>query len=115
MIADTLYAKYISEREDAKILENENSFLIYKIINKEIIILNLYVDIKNRKSGICANLIFNLETIAKENECDILSGHIQLNDIGCNVTMLAALNLGFKIGAANQQSILIYKKVLGVS
>lgn len=113
MIADTLYAKYISEREDAKIIENESGFLTYKIFNNEILILNLFVDKDCRKKGICTNLIYELEGIAKENRCDIISGYIQINDIGCNSTLFTALKIGFKIGAANQQSILIYKKING--
>lgn len=111
MIGQTLYAKYILEREDAKIIENADGFLIYRIVGQEAFIVNLFVDSKSRKKGICEELVSILEKKAIEQRCDHLSGLIQINDPGRNVTMQAALRIGFEIAGVNPQSILIIKKI----
>lgn len=113
MISNTLYAKYIKEREDADIIENDHGFLTYKILNKEMIIINLYIDQNSRKSGYCRDLVAKLEEKAIAAMCDIMTGNIHIVDPGANITMQAALMLGFKIGSANQNTILIYKNISG--
>lgn len=113
MIGQTLYAKYILERENTKIIENAHGFLTYKILGTEALIVNLYVDPKSRKSGVCGDLINILETTAQKIGCEFISGSIQLFDPGRNTTMQAALKLGFSIEGANQQSIFIVRKING--
>ncbi|MBL7545620.1 MAG: GNAT family N-acetyltransferase [Bdellovibrionaceae bacterium] len=112
-LGDTLYSKYIKSRENADILEDEHSFVTYKISNGELIVLNLFVDKEARKNGFCRSLIVQLEDIARENSCKLMTGNIHLIDPGANETMQAALKIGFKLGTANQNTILIYKNISG--
>lgn len=113
MIGQTLYAKYIEEREGAKIIENASGFLTYRIMDREAFILNLYIDSKLRKKGLCRELISILEQKALEEKCEVITGFIQINDPGKNNTMMAALSIGFEIAAANEKQILILKKING--
>ncbi len=113
MIGQTLYAKYILEREDAKIIENADGFLTYRIVGNEAFIINLYVNSAVRKKGVCQELVSILEETAIKQRCEYITGFIQLNDPGRNITMQAALKIGFEIGSATPQSILIIKKIGG--
>jgi hypothetical protein len=51
MIKNTLYAKYILEREGLEILEDEFSFITYKIAGPECFIANMFIDQEKRKTG----------------------------------------------------------------
>lgn len=113
VIKNSLYAKYIKEREDADVIENEHGFLTYKVIGKELAIDNLYVDSNYRKSGCCFSLVQEVEEIAKKQRCEIITGTIHLIDPGANITVQAALRIGFKIHSANNNKIIIYKNISG--
>lgn len=113
MIKDTLYAKYIKERDQVEILENESGFLFYKIIGKDCLIVDLFIDPELRNLGECRKLIEELVALAKSANCESLFGNIQINDHGASRTMKAALALGFEILSANIQLITIIKKISG--
>lgn len=107
MINDTLYAKYIKEREGFDILEGEYSFCTYKIRNEECFIGHMYVDPEHRQKSLSRLMVEQLIIIAKENNCNALVGTIDLRDRGASNTMLAALKDGFKIYEANNNVIVI--------
>ena len=115
VIKDTLYAKYIKERDQVEILENECGFLLYKIIGKDCLIVDLFIEAESRNLGECRKLVDELSLIAKSANCESLFGNIQINDPGSSRTMKAALAIGFEILSANIQLITIIKKLTGGS
>ena len=113
MIKDTLYAKYIKDRQDGEILENEFGFITYRIVEKECFIMDMCIDTSKRGRGFGKILVYDLERIALEKGCDVISANVHLWDKGASNTMLAALTVGFEIAQANNNVILIIKKLSG--
>lgn len=115
MIADTLYAKFIDEREGAKILEHKCGFVTYKLEGDECFICNMFVALEFRQGGYARALVEGLEALALAAGCKILTGNIHLNDHGSNATLISSLLIGFQVAAANNGSLLIVKQVKGVT
>jgi GNAT superfamily N-acetyltransferase len=113
MIKDTLYAKYIKEREDLEVLENESGFITYKISGKECFIANMYVEADQQRKGRGHILIMVLEKLAKNHGCEFLSANIHLKDHGASKTLIAALLVGFEVKAADLGVLVIIKDISG--
>ena len=113
MINNTLYAQYISEREDALVLENENGFLTYKIMNQECLVINMFIKPALRKKGEGRFLVSELSDIARAKGCLYITANIYLNDGGATKTLISALMAGFGISAADRGTITIYKNISG--
>lgn len=110
-INSTLFADFVLERENARIIENEVGFLIYKIGGKECYICNMFVSSDHRGLGVAHHLIDKLTEVAKGSDCKILTGDIYLNDEGAETTVLAALKIGFKLQKAEHGVIRISKLI----
>lgn len=111
MIADTLYAKYMKEREGASIIENEHGFIVYKVVGSECFIIEMFVDQSARKSGVARALV---ERLACENmECTVVTGNIWLKKPGADTVLKASLACGFKVISASGDVLLIAKDLMG--
>lgn len=110
-LKNTLYAKYIKERLNQDILENENGFITYSINGEECFIAEMYVDKKKQSAGFGTDLIKLLNEIALEKGCKFITGNIQLFDQGKEQTMISALKCGFYIYSSNNQFITIIREV----
>lgn len=115
MIKNSLYAKYMKERQNAEILENESGFVVYKFLEKECFINEMFVDTNKRSKGVGRALIYELEAIALEKGCDCISANIHLWDKGASNTLMAALSVGFEVSRSEQNILLIAKKIKGGS
>lgn len=113
MLVDTFYAKYIKDREELVILENEFGFITYKISGKECFLANMYIDENQRQKGKGRELISQLSEIAHAKSCDVISANIHINDKNASKTLLAALIVGFKIARAEYGTLLIVKDIEG--
>lgn len=111
MIKDTMYAKYVKQRKNCEILENEYGFVVYKNTGDECFIDEMFVDESARKNGKGRELINALEQIAKSNYKKVITGNIYLNDPNCNETLISALLVGFKVVRAEHGLILILKEI----
>lgn len=113
MLTDSLYAKYISERQEGKILEDSFGFVAYRIIGPECFIIEMYISPESRKSGMARSLVSKLESIAKEHGSTHITGNIHLDDKGASNTLISALMIGFKVVSANAGVLLIAKELGG--
>jgi GNAT superfamily N-acetyltransferase len=113
MIADTLYAKYISERDGTRVLETQWGFVTYGIEHKECFIANMFVDESVRTAGRGRELIGRLTEIALGQGCEYITGTINTKKPGATNTTIAALNVGFEIASADQGVLIIVKKLKG--
>lgn len=109
-IADTLYAKYIKEREGTDVLESEFGFITYRITGAECFIVDMHVDQAARKTGQGRALLEQLSEIAKE--CHFLTANIWLKKKGSQVSLRGALACGFEVRNANADVLLIAKNLL---
>lgn len=113
MINQTLYAKYILERQGLQILEDESSFMFYKISNNELFLAEMFIEKSERATTRLKRMIDMLSQIGIESGCDVMTATIHLADPGCNHTLSSALKAGFKLARANNDIILISKELIG--
>lgn len=110
-LAGTNYEKYVQERLDAEILENDNGFLVFKIKDGECFIVEMFIDLAWRKIGSGRLLIEELMSIAKDKNCKILTANVFLTDKGASSTLIAAFKVGFQLGSLGNGCISIFKKI----
>lgn len=113
-INDTLMKAYLKNQNDADIVEDENGFIIYRIVGEECYISELFVADHAKGTGKCKELINVLSDIARFEKCTFLSGKIHLVHAGANHTLGVALHLGFKVISADQNTIVITKQLGGL-
>lgn len=90
-ISETLYAKYIEDRLNAKVLEDDLGFIIYKIAGEECFIIDM------KAGGNGRQLVDQLSQIAKNKNCKFISANIHLADDGANKTLISSLMVGFEV------------------
>lgn len=112
MIADSLYAKYISQRSGFKVLEDKTGFIIYKITNDECFIVDMFVEDFFRQKGKGKELVDTLSDLARFEKCTFVSAHIHLFDNNANNTLHAALHTGFKVVRAENGILTIIKNLV---
>jgi hypothetical protein len=113
MLKDTVWAKYIKEREDLDILEDEFGFITYKFNTHECFIQDMCVDTSKRSQSHGRGLIDQLVEIAKAHGCTYIGANIFLADKGAMNTLTASMRVGFKIAKANNDVLFIVKDIGG--
>ncbi len=103
------YKSYLVERQDAKVLDRPEGFIIYRILDKECFIVDMFILKNHRNTEVLSDLFSDLQILAKG--CDTITGNIHLSDKGCNRTINAAFKLGFKVIQANNNCLLIAKEL----
>ena len=111
--ADSLYFNYIAEREGLSVIAENDAFLTYRILGEECFIANMFIEPTKRASGLCRTLIEKLSAIAKPKGVTFISATIQLNDSHATKTLIAAFGVGFELVRANQNVLIINKKLGG--
>jgi predicted GNAT family acetyltransferase len=102
-----LFESYIKEREGFELIQNEDSFVTYKIRDGECFIGHIYVKDDVRQGGKAKLMVKRLIDIAKDNGCHALVATIDLHVGNPHNTLIAALKTGFKIYKANNDVLII--------
>lgn len=111
MIQDTLIAKYISEREGKRIIEDERGFIIYQINGDDCFLAEMFVQDQDRGGGAASDLLRHLYAAAQAEGCKAITATIYLADHGAMRTLSAALKRGFRVASANNNVLLILKEL----
>jgi len=106
-----MYFDYIKERQNLEGFRTDFGFVTFKVVENEFFIENMYVQKQDRGLGKVEILIDECLKIAKSKECAIITANIYLADSGANRTLRAALRLGFRLEASNNNVLLIKKEV----
>jgi GNAT superfamily N-acetyltransferase len=108
------YKDYISERLGQSLLETSAGFVAYKCTPPECFINEFYIaqEFRKEKQG-SKELLEKLEQIAIDEGCAFISGVVYIEDPGSSRTLKAAFKQGFKIKAAQNNSVVVVKKVKG--
>ena len=112
MIADTLYAKYILERDGQNIIEDGDGFIIYKVSGAECFIVEMFVNKEARRAGHGRSLIERLASLVPE--CTIMTANIWPHKPGSSDALLGALRVGFEVKRADAGVLLIAKDLMEV-
>jgi hypothetical protein len=111
ILKNSLYAKYIQEREGAEIIESEHGFISYKFLGDQCLVLDMFVEKSSRGNGHFKGLFSELEQKAKNAFCVQVCGRIFLADKNHKTTLFAVLSIGCEIARADGDCFYIIKKL----
>ncbi len=109
------YAQFIKDREGLDLLEFPEGFLTFKIDGDECFVANLFIHPDFRGTQALFRFYEKLEKIALEKNAKFISANIHINDHGFNRSLKAALKLGFSLVQAQNNSVIVFKKLGGTS
>lgn len=112
-LKNTLYAKYIYEREGAQIIENENGFITYKIINGECVVLDICVEKQSRGQGVFKKLFVELYSSAVKSGCEYITAKVYIKDPNHHTTLIAAFSVGGRLVGGNSEFVVLALKLGG--
>ena len=111
MISETLFSKYIKEREGFEVIETEECFVIYKIKGELAFISNAFTSKNYRRGHYMSELLDALSELLLSKKVKSLTASIDLRDQSASTTLLASLKYGFEVKAAEQGIIFIEKNL----
>lgn len=111
LIRDTLFAKYLKERSEVFILENEFGFVTYKFADQKCWIYDMYIDTSKQAQGFGRNLIEKLTEKAIAADCALIAANVHLWDKRAAQTLSASFKVGFVPEAAQAGVVTIHLKL----
>jgi predicted GNAT superfamily acetyltransferase len=113
MIKDTLFYQYANKRDKINVLETDEYFVFYKIINNEFFVSDCAIHESVRGQGKCREFFKEVIKLAKEKKCEHVTAHLHLFDDNFHITLAVMLKLGFRVLKAQNDSLLIANKISG--
>lgn len=109
---DSLYAKYISERTDDKIIEMPVGFVTYRFLNeKQCYIIDIFVEQKMRNRGWAKILAENVVRDAKTHGRTELIGTVDVSKKMAKESIFAQLSYGMEIDSCSN-NVIFFKKAI---
>jgi hypothetical protein len=97
LIKDTLYAKYILEREEMNILEDEYCFVTYRILGQSLYVKDAHIEESKRGGFTYKRFLNELIEIAKAQDCRAIMTTVYLWDKNKDYNLQCNLKAGFKV------------------
>lgn len=97
VIIKSLYGKYIEEREQRDIIENDSGFASYSFVDNMCYIIDVYVIPEKRISGMASNLCDQVCEIARRRGCGKIVTSVDPKTNGASGSMQVILKYGFKV------------------
>jgi hypothetical protein len=107
----SLYADYIKAREGFETLENSHGFAIYKIMDQNIYLKDIYILPEKRNSGHATDLADAISEIGITQGCTKLLGSVCAFDQNATTNMKVLLAYGFKFLNSTQDMIYFSKEL----
>jgi len=109
----SLYAKYLLERSEDKIIETVHGFATYRFLNegKSVYIIDIYVDPDFRKEGEAAAMADDIVAIAKKQGCIELLGTVCPSAKGAAASMKVLLAYGMVPHSASNDLVVFRKEI----
>lgn len=107
----TKYAKYIKEKANHELFENEFGFITYEISKDCVHIHDLWIDPDYRIKGHASNLVEVVIGQGEVNGCKYLTACVQINSNNVTDTLKAQLHYGFLVVGANENEIKLAKEL----
>lgn len=106
----SLYADYIKERENFKIIETDYAFVSFKFFDGECYIRDVYVKPEYRKQGVASQLVDAIAALAKD-KCKYLTTSVSPIANGSQDSLNACIAYGFKLLRSDNQLIYLIKEL----
>lgn len=111
-MANSLYAHYLAERTDDRMLETEQGFVIYRFLeDKRCYIIDIFVVPACRQSGAATSLANKVVDIAKAKGCIELLGTVRPSAKSSTTSLAVLLGYGMQLHSATQDCIVFRKDI----
>ncbi len=109
----SLYKKYLIERTDDQIIENEYGFVTYRYINegKTVYIIDLYIEPAYRNQKRASELADLVVAQAKEKGCIQLIGTVVPSTKGSTTSLKVLLGYGMSLNSASNNIVVFGKEI----
>ncbi len=107
----SLYADYIRERTQKKVLETDYGFCVYQIFGKECYIEEVYVVPEKRREGYATMLGDLVGAIAKGLDCTHLTGSVCVRAPEPTRSLRGLIAAGYKILRCEPDMIYMVKEI----
>lgn len=106
------YAKFIKERENKEILENDYGFASYQFTPDGVYIENVYILPPFRKSGIAVDFEKEITKIALEKGYKYLYSSVAINTPDCSENLCRMIKHGAKLHSVSGNAIFVSKSIV---
>lgn len=107
-----MYAQYLTERTQDKIIEFQDGFATYRYLSPEqVYIIDIFVIPESRQMGIATMLVDKICDEAKTRGCTSVIGTVNPSANGAHVSILMHIAYGAKVHAV-QGELIVFKKEL---
>lgn len=108
----SFYADYLKERTNDNILETEYGFVTYRYLNeKQVYIIDIYVDPLHRKQGIAAKMATAIAMEAKSLGCSEMLGTVIASTKGAKESLLILFAYGMDLSKIENNIIILKKDI----
>ena len=108
----SLYARYLDERTDDRLIETDKGFVTYRRLNnKQIYAIDIYVLPEYRQQGVAAKLLDQVCEYAKSIGCEELLGTVLSNKSWTSLNIKMMFNYGFEITSSTTEAIILKKDI----
>lgn len=109
----SLYAQYITERGDAKVIEIPEGFVSYNVINEnQIYVMDVFVKLDYRRTHIASELTRMVENEGRRQGCKEIITTVIPTLVGSTISIKAILNYGFTLQSASNNMIVFKKDII---
>jgi GNAT superfamily N-acetyltransferase len=107
----SLYAEYLRERTDDKIIETDFGFATYRYIDDAVYIVDIYVKPANRKKGEASILADMIAEEAKDHGINKMLGTVATGTKGATSSLKVLLAYGFELAKTSPEGIILSKEI----
>lgn len=109
----SLYSRYLQERTEDHIVETEQGFASYRIVNegKSAYIIDIYVVPETRKAGVASTLADTIAGLAKSKGCTELLGSVVPSAKGSTSSLKVLLGYGMTLKSSSNDFIVFSKEI----
>jgi GNAT superfamily N-acetyltransferase len=109
----SLYAKYLTERTNDRILETGHGFATYRIIGDQraVYIIDLFVESDFRKAGTASQMADEIAKIAKKEGCIKMLGTVAPSAKGSTSSVKVLLAYGMRLVSSGNDFIVFEKEI----
>ncbi len=108
----SFYADYLKERTNDNILETEQGYATYRFLSeKQVYIIDIYVDPAHRKKGIAAKMADAIAGEAKSVGCTEMIGTVNPTAKGSKESLLVLFAYGMELVRAENNVIVLKKDI----
>lgn len=108
----SLYAQYLSERTDDKIIESSFGFATYRFLNdKQVYVVDIYIDPEHRNKRAGSDMVELIAAVARSRGCSEMLGTVVPSCKNSTTSLKILLADGMKLDSASDNLIVFKKEI----